>query len=65
MSNDNTFIVNMLGKGASFEVEVHARDPFEAKRIAEAQYPGYQAQNARSAQQWRTDSDDPTRSRYS
>lgn len=38
-----------LGKGGSgvFEIEVNAQTPDEARRIAEAQYPGYRAQAVR------------------
>lgn len=39
-----------LGKGGSgtFAIEINAATPDEAKRIAEAQYPGYRAQSVRN-----------------
>lgn len=39
-----------LGKGGSgtFTIEVHAVSPDEARRIAEHQYPGYNAQAVRN-----------------
>lgn len=39
-----------LGKGGSgtFKIEVNAASPDEARRIAENQYPGYNAQAVRN-----------------
>ena len=39
-----------LGKGGSgtFKIRVHAQSPDDARRIAEAQYAGYNAQSVRN-----------------